>query len=121
MTLRTHECTNYQEYVGEINWDMIQEDAVTMYLEWGNNNHHDPYRPPVTNHGEYSIYLVVDTWEEPKVVMNKMNNWGAEALCEFPLPENLAQDFLEHVGHLRGVHELTPELKVWIRTQLDIQ
>ena len=103
-------------WLDEINWDMIHEDAVTMYLEWGNNNFYDDLRRPVTMSGEYSIYLVVDTWgDSPKLVLTKMNNYGSRALCEKLLPEDLAKQFKSSIGGVRGMHEPSQEVKDWFK------
>ena len=107
-----------RQWLNEVNWDMIHEDAVTMYLEWGNNNFKDSLRPPVTSSKEYSIYFVVDTWGEPKVVLNKMNNYGSTALCEKKLPPDMAAAYMKEIGGLRGIHELSAEVKAWVMKEL---
>lgn len=106
-------------WINEVEWDLIHEDAVTRYLEWGNNNFMDDLRRPVTLSGEYSIYFVVDTWEEPKVVLTKMNNYGAQALCERKLPPELAEPFMRSIGGLRGIHEPTEEIKNWLKAEYE--
>lgn len=106
-------------WLDEVDWDMVHEDAVTMYLEWGNNNFKDTLRPPVVSADQYSVYFVVDTWEEPKVVLMKMNNYGSESLCEKKLPPKLAESFQKEFGSLRGIHEPTEEVKAWIHTLVD--
>ncbi len=107
-----------RQWLNEVNWDMIHEDAVTMYLEWGNNNFKDTLRPPVTSSKEYSIYFVVDTWGEPKVVLNKMNNYGSTALCEKTLPRDIADRYMKEIGGLRGIHELNDEVKAWVMKEM---
>ena len=44
-----------------IEWDMSPEDAVILYLEWGNNDWHNKY-PPVRSKNDFSNYFVVDNW-----------------------------------------------------------
>lgn len=52
--------TNLLDYKTlDIDWDLTPEDAVTMYLEWGNNNWHAD-RPPVRSKTDESVYFVVD-------------------------------------------------------------
>ncbi len=106
-------------WINEVDWDLIHADAVTMYLEWGNNNFMDDLRRPVTLSGEYSVYFVVDTWEEPKVVLTKMNNYGSQALCEKKLPPELSEPFMRSIGGLRGIHEPTPEIKAWLKAEYE--
>ena len=108
----TEDC---RPWIEEVEWDLIHEDAVMKYLEWGNNNFMDDLRRPVTMSGEYSIYFVIDTWGTPKVVLTKMNNYGSEALCEKALPHELAESFMMKIGGHRGIHEPTAEIKEWLK------
>lgn len=108
-----------RQWLNEINWDMIHEDAVTMFLEWGNNNWHDAMRQPVRSSEEYSIYFVIDTWGKPKVALMKMNNYGSTTLCEKLLPEDMAKRYLQSIGGLRGIHELNDEIKEWLAIELE--
>jgi hypothetical protein len=108
-----------RQWLNDINWDMIHEDAVTMFLEWGNNNWRDAMRLPVRGTDDFSIYFVIDTWEEPKVVLMKMTKYGSTTLCEKRLPEDMAKRYLESIGDLKGIHELSPEIKQWLEKELE--
>lgn len=107
-----------RQWLNDINWDMIHEDAVTMFLEWGNNNWHDAMRLPVRGTDDFSIYFVIDTWEEPKVVLMKMTKYGSTTLCEKRIPEDMAKRYIESIGGIKGIHELSPEIKQWIEKEL---
>lgn len=116
--MATNDC---RLWLNEVNWDMIHEDAVTMYLEWGNNNFKDAIRAPVTRSDEYSVYFVVDTWSgEPVVELLKMNNYGSETLCKKAVPEDMGKRFMEEIGHLKGMHQLNEELRVWLEKEMDV-
>jgi hypothetical protein len=108
-----------RQWLNEINWDMVHTDAVTMYLEWGNNNWRDAVRPPVRGSDDYSIYFVVDTWDVPKVVLLKMTKYGSTTLCEKELPPDIAERYLASIGRLKGVHELSPEIVSWLEKELE--
>jgi len=108
-----------RQWLNDINWHMIHEDAVTMFLEWGNNNWRDAMRLPVRGADDYSIYFVVDTWEKPKVVLMKMTKYGSTTLCEKYLPEEMAKHYLDSIGGLKGIHELSPEIKQWLEKELE--
>lgn len=109
-----------KQWLNEVNWDMIHEDAVTLYLEWGNNNYRDAMRAPVTTSGEYSIYFAIDTWQSPpKVVLMRMNNYGSTVLCSKNLPDNLAKELLDDIKNIKGILELTPPIKEWLIKELD--
>ena len=102
----------------EIAWNLTPEHAVTMYLEWGNNDWHAEY-PPVRSKADYSNYFVIDTWgKQPVVRLVRRNSEAAVDLVEVPLPPRLANRFLEEYGDLRGLFEPTPEIKKWLEHEL---
>ena len=43
-------------------WDMIPEEAVTLYLEWGNSWTHG--RSLIKSKDEVSHYFAVNIWED---------------------------------------------------------
>lgn len=101
-----------------IDWNLSPEHAVTMYLEWGNNNWHAEY-PPVRSKEDSSTYFVVDTWgDQPIVRLVHRNSDGADDLISLPLPERLANAWLEEFGELKGISEPTPEVKRWLQHEL---
>ena len=102
-----------------IDWDLGPEDAVTLYLEWGNNNWHSPF-PPVRSKEDYATYFVVDTWRAPpKIRLLRRNSEKLEELAEVDLPEQLAADFAAEYGALRGVFAPTPAIKAWLKAELE--
>jgi hypothetical protein len=102
-----------------IDWDLTPEQAVTMYLEWGNNDWRGDH-PPVRSKDEASQYFVVDSWQNPPVVrLVRRTSEGAEDLTEFPLPEEFLDDFHAAHGDWRGVSAPTPLVKQWLKRELD--
>ena len=102
----------------DIDWDLSPEDAVTLYLEWGNNNWHAPF-PPVRSKEDYATYFVVDTWlTPPKIRLLRRNSEALEELAAVDLPEKLAVDFAVEYGTLRGVFEPTSAIKEWLKAEL---
>ncbi|MDQ7033203.1 MAG: hypothetical protein Q9M37_10900 [Desulfonauticus sp.] len=102
-----------------IDWEMTQEDAITRHLEWGNN----PYkgeRRAVQFEGESSYYFVVNTWDEPKVMLIKMSASGPEELATLMLPKDLVDDFYKQMGQLKGVFPITPKIKEWLQEKMEI-
>ena len=63
-----------------IDWNLTPEHAVTMYLEWGNNDWHAEY-PPVRSKEDVSHYL---DWEIYGLY-NKLNK------------KTINQDFHQHL------------------------
>ncbi len=103
-----------------IDWDLSPAMAVTLYLEWGNNNWHADH-PPVRSTDDVAIYFVVDTWQEPiQVRLVRRNSERAEDLVVVPLPEVLQQSFHQEYGDLRGVFEPTPDIKAWLKSEMGI-
>ncbi len=52
--------------MNDINWEMTPEEAVTLYLEWGNNWTHGKHL--VRSKNDVSVYFVVNTWDDPPCI-----------------------------------------------------
>ena len=103
----------------DIDWELSPEDAVTRYLEWGNNDWRAPF-PPVRSKKDYSTYFVVDTWSAPpKIRLLRRNSEKLDELAEVELPEALNADFAAEYGTLRGVFKPTPAITAWLKTQME--
>lgn len=101
-----------------IDWNLAPEDAVTLYLEWGNNNWHAEH-PPVRSKDDVATYFVVDNWREtPTVRLVRRNSEEAVDLVSLPLPPDLERAFLAEYGGLKGVFEPTPAIKRWLQQEL---
>jgi hypothetical protein len=104
------------ELVNAIDWDMTPEEAVTLYLEWGNNWTHGKM---VKSKNDVSHYFVVNTWEEPaKIYLIRRNSEEAIELAIIDMPEKLREHFLESVAHNKGVYAINEEVKSWLEEQL---
>lgn len=102
----------------DIDWNLTPEQAVTMYLEWGNNDWNAEY-PPVRSKDDVSHYFVVDSWQDPPVVrLVRRNSENAETLFEMPLPEPLLADWRAENGGWRGIAAPTQKIKAWLKQQL---
>ena len=103
----------------DIDWNLTPEHAVTMYLEWGNNDWHAEY-PPVRSKEDVSHYFVVDSWQDPPVVrLVRRNSERADDLISVPLPDSLLADFRQAHGTWRGISEPTPGIKAWLKSELE--
>lgn len=101
-----------------IDWNLTPEHAVTMYLEWGNNDWHAEY-PPVRSREDVSHYFVVDSWRDPPVIrLVRRNSESAEDLVTVPLPPELLAGWREANGDLRGVSAPTPPIRDWLKREL---
>lgn len=102
--------------VNDIDWDMGPEDAVTQYLEWGNN--------PALGHravrskNDYSVYFVINTWKAPKIYLIRRDSEDAQELACLDIPAGIKDRYMESIGHLKGVYAIEGEVKDWLKQQL---
>ena len=102
--------------VNSIDWAMTPEEAVTLYLEWGNNTAHG--RKMVKSKKDVSYYFVVNTWDEPpKIYLVRRNSDEAVDLAAIELPPHLRKRFAETVARRKSVYGLTPEVKEWLQKE----
>lgn len=102
----------------DISWNLTPEHAVTMYLEWGNNDWHSEF-PPVRSKEDVSNYFVVDTWgAKPVIRLVRRNSENAEDLISLPMPDELLDGFTKHNANLKGISAPTPEVKRWLRHEM---
>ncbi len=105
----------------EISWDLTPEHAVTMYLEWGNNDWHSEY-PPVRSKADESVYFVVDTWgKTPVIRLVRRNTEEAEDIFVMDMPESLIPSFEAENHGLRGISAPTGQVRHWLRQQLGVE
>lgn len=103
----------------DIDWDLTPEDAVTLYLEWGNNDWKAEY-PPVRSKDDVAIYFVIDSWKEPPVIrLVKRNSENVEDLFSMPMPKELMADWREYNGDLKRVSAPTPKIMEWLKKQME--
>lgn len=103
--------------IDTIDWEMTPEDAVTTYLEWGNNPALG--KNVIRSKRDQSVYFVINTWHEPVIYLIRRNSEGAEELAKIVIPEALKERYLEANGSLKGVYPVDGEIKTWLKGQLD--
>jgi hypothetical protein len=104
----------------DVDWNLTPEQAVTMYLEWGNNDWRGEY-PPVRSKDDVVRYFVVDSWETPPMVrLIRRSSEGAEELLSMPLPDEFLEEFRAANGSTRGVSAPMPSLRDWLKAQLGV-
>lgn len=109
-----------RDLVNEIDWEMTPEEAVRLYLEWGNNWARGNY--VIRSKDDYSYYFVVNTWKEkPVIFLIKRNSDAADELAKIDLPEDMAERFLESVSHHKGVYPVEGEVRQWLERELQLQ
>jgi hypothetical protein len=105
------------DLIDEINWDMTPEEAVRLYLEWGNNwARGDGY--VIRSKGDYTTYFVVNCWSRPYYIyLIRRNSDEAAELAKFELPKQFEKDVCE----LKGVYGLDPDVKQWLQAELKVR
>ncbi len=102
----------------DISWDLTPEHAVTMYLEWGNNDWHSEY-PPVRSKSDESVYFVVDTWgRTPVIRLVRRNCEECEDIFVMDMPEALIPAFEKENHGLKGISAPQGEVRRWLRSQM---
>ncbi len=104
-----------RKLVNRIDWNMTQEKAIEMYLEWGTGwgRGHDF----VSHMGQESYYFVLYDWETPpSVTLLRRTTEGAEEIARIEVPRELFEQAVEADGYRPGVgvHPLTMALKEWV-------
>jgi hypothetical protein len=105
-----------RKLVDSIDWTMTPEEAVTLYLEWGNNTAHG--RKMVKSKKDVSYYFVVNTWNDPPMIfLVRRNSDEAVDMAAIELPLHLRKRFEETVARRKSVYRLTPEVREWLQKE----
>jgi len=112
------EIRSNRDLVNSIDWDMTPEEAVRLYLEWGNNWAGGNY--VIRSKEDETHYFVVNTWKErPVIYLIRRNSEDAEELAKIDLPKELKKRFIEVNGQYKGVYAIEGDVKKWLKEQLD--
>ena len=106
------------EVMNAIDWEMTPEEAVTRYLEWGNNWTHG--KNLVRSKTDVAYYFVVNTWDDPpKIYLVKRNSEEAVELAAIDVPYPLMDRFLKSVSRSKGVYAINEEIRAWLEGMLN--
>ncbi|OQX63177.1 MAG: hypothetical protein B5M56_03820 [Desulfococcus sp. 4484_241] len=106
-----------RDLINDIDWEMTPEEAVRLYLEWGNNWAGGNY--VIRSREDVSHYFVINTWRErPIIYLVRRDSEQAEELAVIEMPETLEKKFLKSVGHNRGVYAIDADVKKWLQKEL---
>ena len=116
--LTLEEIAKDSELVNGIDWEMTPEEAVRLYLEWGNNWAGGNY--VIRSKDDVALYFVVNTWREnPVIYLIRRNSEEAVELAKIDMPADLVDNFLESVGHNKGVWAVEGEVREWLQRQVN--
>lgn len=106
-----------QDLINRIDWNMTPEEAVRLYLEWGNNWARGNY--VIRSKEDVAYYFVVNTWDnEPVIYLIKRNSDEAVELGRIEMPDELKDKFMDSVGYNRGVYSIEGDVKDWLKGEL---
>lgn len=115
--MNLEEIKKNQDLINAIDWEMTPEDAVTLYLEWGNNWARSNY--VIRSADDVSHYFVVNTWKgEPVVYLVRRNSEEARELAAIRMPEPVKEQFLVSIGHNKGVYSTEGPVRDWLQSEL---
>ena len=104
--------------LNNIDWDMTPEEAVRLYLEWGNNWAGGKY--VIRSKEDVTHYFVVNTWgKNPVIFLIRRNSEEAVELAKIDMPDGIEKRFLQSNGDLKGVYAIEGEVKEWLKKTLD--
>ena len=107
-----------QDLINAIDWDMTPEEAVRLYLEWGNNWAGGNY--VIRSKDDTAHYFVVNTWKDtPVIYLIQRNSEEAKELAKIEIPEGLKKRYVKIYGKARGVYSVEGEIKAWLKKELD--
>ena len=107
------------DLINAIDWDMTPEEAVRLYLEWGNNWAGGNY--VIRSKDDTAHYFVINTWKGfPVVYLIKRNSYEAKELAEIKIPEMLKKQYIQKNGEAKGVYSIDGEIKAWLKNELNL-
>jgi len=105
------------ELLNTIDWEMTPEEAVRLYLEWGNNWARGNY--VIRSKKDETCYFTVSTWKEPPTIyLIRRNSDGAKELAHIKMPERIRKAFMKEHGQLKGVYAVEGIVKTWLQKEL---
>jgi len=115
--MNLEELKKRRDILNKIDWEMTPEEAVRLYLEWGNNWSGGNY--VIRSKSDVSHYFVVYAWDErPCVMLIRRNSDEAVELARFDLPLQISKRFMADIGFNKGVYALDGEVKQWLKDEL---
>jgi len=108
---------NDRRLINEIDWDMTPDEAVRLYLEWGNNwtRGNDVIR----SKKDVSHYFAVNNWKDkPVIYFIRRNSEDAHELAKFEMPEEIENEFIKMNGKHKGVYAVEGKVKNWLKKEL---
>ena len=117
--MRLKDLKQNSDLLNAIDWGMTPEEAVRLYLEWGNNWASGNY--VIRSKEDVTHYFVVNTWgKTPIIYLIRRNSEEAVELAKIDMPGAMKAHFFEVNGNLKGVYAVNGEVKNWLKQQLNL-
>ena len=105
------------ELLDAIDWNMTPEEAVRLYLEWGNNWAGGNY--VIRSVNDETLYFVVSTWKTPPMIyLIRRNSEEAKEIAAIRMPKSIEKQYLREIGNLKGVYAVEGVVKDWLQKEL---
>ncbi len=102
-----------------IDWEMTPEEAVRLYLEWGNNWARGNY--VIRSKNDETCYFAISTWKEPPLIyLIRRNSDGAKELAVIEMPPAIQKEYVKENGQLKGVYAVEGIVKKWLQKELAV-
>lgn len=116
--MRLKDLKKRSDLLNVIDWDMTPEEAVRLYLEWGNNWAGGNY--VIRSKDDITHYFAVNTWDKnPVIFLIRRNSEEAVELAKIGMPDDIKDCFLKENGNLKGVFAIEGKVKDWLNKQLN--
>ena len=105
------------DLIDAIDWEMTPEEAVRLYLEWGNNWARGNY--VIRSKNDEAVYFVVSTWKEPPMVyLIRRTSDDAKEVAAIRMPRSIEKKYIKENGNLKGVYAVEGIVKEWLQKEL---
>ena len=103
--------------IDAIDWEMTPEEAVRLYLEWGNNWASGNY--VIRSKSDEAVYFAVSTWKDPPVVyLIRRTSEDAKEVATIRMPAAIEKQYTKENGGLKGVYAVEGIVKEWLQKEL---
>jgi hypothetical protein len=118
--MRLKDIKHNLDLLNAIDWEMTPEEAVRLYLEWGNNWAGGNY--VVRSKEDVTHYFVVNTWGNmPVIYLIRRNSEEAVELAEIDMPDPIKDHFFKANGRFKGIYPVEGEVRNWLKQQLTLK
>ena len=115
---RLEDLKNDTPLMNTVDWNLNPAVAVGRHLEWGAGWYCDEHRGRGSD--DESTYFAINTWGEyPVILLVHRKGFDMEELASFRMPATMEKAFLKSINNHRGIYELDPNIKHWLKTQLN--